>query len=264
MYRELLHIWGPFSINSFGLFVALGLALFTFLLYRHPQRKQYLTDEQLFNGLYIGIIATLLGGRLLYSMQNAEAFTNIWDVFALWQGGLSILGGIISCILAIVAYLAWLRIPVILVLDIAALYAPLAQAFGRIGCFCAGCCHGMVCNSWYGITYTDPASFAPLYTPLHPTQLYSAGLFFLLFGILAFLSRRHAAPGMIVTTYLVLSSCERFVVDFWRADREFIGHTFFDILSLHQWIALSIALISLCIYTIHRTIQRPLTNHEPV
>lgn len=36
-------------------------------------------------------------------------------------------------------------------LDIGACCVPLAHAFGRIGCFTAGCCHGKETTAWYGV-----------------------------------------------------------------------------------------------------------------
>lgn len=264
MYRELLHIWGPISINNFGLLIALGLIVFTYLLYKHPLRKRFMSDEQLYNGLFLGIIAALVGGRLLYVIQNSQTMQDLGAIFALWQGGLSILGGIISCFSAIIFYLIMLRIPVIAFLDVVALYVPIIQTFGRLGCFCAGCCHGIPCEAWYAITYTDPSSCAPLNRPLHPTQLYSAGFFLLLFGLLLIFSRRQIPQGTIITSYLVLSSFERFILDFWRTDREFIGRQFFDIFSLHQWIALFIVVISLSTYLIYHAIKQSSISHESI
>ncbi len=238
MYRELCHIWGPFSINSYGLFIAIGLGLMMTLVFYHPMRRNYLTDDQVFQGFFIGIIATLSGGRLLYILEKWRTFESFSDIFAIWQGGLSILGALIGCITALLGYFILHKIPILPVLDLGALYAPLAQAFGRIGCFMAGCCHGIVYTGWQAITYTDPNSFAPLHKPLHPTQLYSAATFLGIFILLQLISRLHTLKdGQLFTLYLFCASMERFAIDFWRADRGPI----YGLFSLHQWIAATIA-----------------------
>lgn len=265
MYRELLHIWGPFSINSYGLCIALGLTVFIILIYRHPLRKQYVTDDQLYQAFFIGIIATLFGGRLLYILENWDNIYGFWQFFEIWNGGLSILGGIISCLIAIVLYIKSLGLPVLLLMDIPALYAPLAQACGRFGCFMAGCCHGLPFDGFWAVTYSDPLSFAPLSISLHPTQLYSVLIFLGIFWYMQAIANRYALkPGTLLLLYLMLSSLERYFVDFWRADREFVGPEFFRAFSLHQWIAITIAGVSALVLTIKYSSSENSTRHESV
>jgi len=57
----------------------------------------------------------------------------------------------------------------------------LGGAFGRIGCFCAGCCHGIETDSFWGIT------FVGMTHPVYPTQLFESAFLFALFGLSSFL-----------------------------------------------------------------------------
>lgn len=265
MYREILPIWGPFSINSFGLCIAVGLVIFTWLFVNNSARKALINDDQLSSLLTFGIIATLCGGRFLYIIQNWHFMDSIVAIIALWNGGLSILGGIIGCLLFVLLYSTINRIPIFPLFDVIALYAPIIQTFGRLGCFCAGCCHGTFCCSWYAVTYTDPNSFAPLNIPLHPTQLYSALSLFVLFWILHILARKKLPTGTILGAYLLLSSTERFIIDFWRADREFVQGGYCGILSLHQWIALLIIIAALALLYFNSSAPSHCeSTHEPV
>jgi phosphatidylglycerol---prolipoprotein diacylglyceryl transferase len=259
MYRELIHLWGPFSINSFGLCIALGLALVLALLHRNSIRRQHVTDDQIFQIIVTGIIAAFVGGRLLYLLEMMGHGANYKITLNMvLNGGFSILGSIIACITALIIYCLRHKIPIALVFDLLSLYAPLVQAFGRIGCFMAGCCHGIACSSWYAITYADPQSFAPLHTPLHPTQLYSAAAFFIIFVLLHSLRRTYTLKeGQLFAAYLFLASIERCSIDFLRAGRTPV----LGILSLHQVIALVLACIAVCIYILV-ALYAPVPRHE--
>ena len=53
-------------------------------------------------------------------------------------------------------------------------------------------------------------------------------------------------PGQLVMLYLILESVERFVVDFWRGDREFFANTgLLSIFSVHQYIAIGLCAVAL-------------------
>ena len=72
----------------------------------------------------------------------------------------------------------------------------LAQGFGRIGCFLAGCCYGRETDSIISVTFQN-SDFAPNHVALIPTQLYSSILDFLHFGILLYIARRKKADGQV-------------------------------------------------------------------
>ncbi len=223
MHRELIHMYGPFSIQSYGLCVALGLLIFSFLFLKDPKRKALLTQDQYFNILCTAIIVGFIGGRLLFVLTEWQTIDHWYDSFAFWQGGFSLLGGIISLILILPWYLKKQGIPVIAFLDRVAIYAPLLQAISRIGCYYAGCCYGLI-------------SFAC--SQSCPTQLASANLLFLLFLLLYYVIQyKVTRAGQLLCLYLFFMSLERFVIDFWRADRTFIGS---NTLSVPQLAALII------------------------
>ncbi len=265
MYRELLPIWGPISINSFGLCISIGFILFMQLIFRNSTRQALISDQQLNTLLLGGIAATLLGSRTLYLVQNWHSLHSWTDIFAIADGGLSIMGGILSCIIWVLFFSITHHIPALPLFDTLVLYVPMLQAFGRLGCFCAGCCHGTTCTAWFAVTYTDPKSFAPLHIPLHPTQLYSALTLLAICFTLYLIAQRKPAPGTLLAVYLLLSGSERFVIDFWRADREFISHQYFKLFSLHQWLALLFIMVAFVLLVfIPRLRSSRITTHEPV
>lgn len=247
MKAQLFHIFGPFSVHSYGVCIALGVLLFVFLVRRNPVYRTYDLDDHFSVIIIIGSFFGLLGGRLLHLISNGESLLNISEWFSFWQGGLAILGAIIGIIVSVTLYLVAKKIPVLPFFDLMAIYSPLLQSVSRVGCFLAGCCYGMHTTSWIGVTYTDTMSLAPLHYPLHPTQLYSSAalllIFILMYGVLQHIFKK---PGQLLFWYLILESSERFFIDFLRADRIMVN-TF---LSYHQIIALGlfgIGIFLLCI-----------------
>ena len=93
----------------------------------------------------------------------------------------------------------------------------LAQGFGRIGCFLAGCCYGMPTHSHFAIVFHN-SDFAPNNIPLVPTQLISSGLDFLHCLLLLYAAKKCKKQGQVVSLYLICYSLGRFVLEFFRGD----------------------------------------------
>lgn len=237
----LFHIWGPIAIHSYGFFIAIGLIIFMGLVMQDIRFKDLCLQDFFIDSITIGTLCAVFGGRMLYVVSEKEVVDSALDFFAFWQGGLSILGGVIGALIGVSVFLRYKKIPILPFFDLIAIYAPLLQAAGRIGCFYAGCCYGLRCNYPWAVRYTDDSCYAPLHVAMHPTQLYSAAILFTLFLIL-FLYVRHKKmyAGFIVQLYLFCIALERFVLDFWRADRCMHNHFF----SYNQYIAFGLILLS--------------------
>lgn len=240
--RQLFALCGPLGIQSFGLFIVAGIILFTILFLHDPRRKKLISNEQYYALLSRAILAGFIGGRLLYASTNWQTFGPIWNIFAFWEGGYSLLGGIVALLVFVPWYLRSHHIPILPLVDLASVYAPLLQAVSRIGCFFAGCCYGLPTGATWGVAPHECIGKNQL---LHPTQLYSAALLFIIFLFLYFFGRRiFKKTGQIASAYLVLMSTERFIIDFWRGDKEFVS--FCPTLSVAQLVALILALLGVC------------------
>jgi phosphatidylglycerol:prolipoprotein diacylglycerol transferase len=117
---------------------------------------------------------------------------------------------------------------------------------GRFGCLLAGCCYGKPTTLPWGITFTDPFAASnvgtPLHVALHPTQLYDAGVEFLilifLLGTERFWRRR---AGWTFWVYILLYGVSRFVIEFYRGDPRGATMGF----STSQWISMALVPLSL-------------------
>lgn len=232
MYPRLMHLYGPIWIYSYGTMIALGFLLFLFLAYQHPVRKRFMTAEQFFNTLFIGFLAGIVGGRFLFVITHLDTFFGHWiEIFFPWEGGFTLLGGMVAIMMAIPLYLNKIGIPILLALDVTAIYAPLMQAVARFGCLFAGCCYGALVaypTSWNSITFTDPAGFAPCGVPLYPTQIYMSLASLSIYFLMLSLSRTpRLKQGQLIFSYLLVENFARFAVDFWRGDREFMYYLSF-------------------------------------
>ncbi len=254
MYPKLLHIYGPLYINSYGVAIALGLALLMWFISKDSIAKRYLSIHQLHTILLLGIISGIVGGRSLYVINNWYELTSWYDIMAVWSGGLSILGTVVGVLASTFGYLWLHKIPILSTIDRFVIYVPLAQAMGRLGCFVAGCCHGTVTSMPWAVTYTSADSFAPRYLSLHPAQLYSAALLLIIFFILQFLGhKKQPIPGQLTAVYLLLIGAERFIIDFWRGDRMFFAANMLN-LSVHQWLSGGIVIGVIALYAL-RTLR---------
>lgn len=246
MRKELLHIWGPISIYSYGVAYAIALLVFMRLCLRHPLRKKLISEEKFIEVVMLSLVVGFIGSRTLFVLNAWHEMSSFWEIFAFWNGGFSLLGSFIAILIVIPWYLKKINVPVLPLLDLAALNAPVIHAIARLGCLMAGCCYGCPTTLPWAITYTDAQGDAPINVPLHPTQLYSSIAFFIVFLFLYFVVQKKVKhPGQLLMIYLMFESVIRFCMDFVRNDLEYFDASFMHIFSIHQWIALGMLLASI-------------------
>jgi phosphatidylglycerol:prolipoprotein diacylglycerol transferase len=225
MYPRLIHIYGPFWVQSYGLMIILGFLVFLFCTYYNKTRKSIINDELFFNALFLGLVSGVIGGRALYVLYEWNNLDSWLDIFLVWQGGFVVLGTILAVVLTLSVYLQWHKISVLAFLDVIAVYVPLMHAIARIGCFLAGCCYGALCHDCLGgITFTNPDGMAPLNVVLYPTQIYSCLASLFIFSNLFLLRNVLAKRGQLLTTFLSFECASRFFIDFYRGDRGNLTH----------------------------------------
>ena len=224
MHPILLKI-GSFELASYGLMTALGYAAAS--LYLLPRLKKIGIDKDTFwNLIFIAFMGALIGSKLLYIIVSwpqlgttlTEKITNIIRDF---RYGFVFFGGMIVSVGALVWYIKKKQLPLLKTADFLIVGLPLGHAFGRLGCFLAGCCYGHPTNMPWGVTFTDPHSLVSpelLGVHLHPTQLYEAAGNLILFFLLHRASQKPHRVGTILVEYILGYSIMRFVIEFFRGD----------------------------------------------
>lgn len=227
MHPTLFHI-GNFELASYGLMTALGYAAAAWYLV--PRLKNCgikgLTQDTFWNILCIVFVGAIVGGKLLFILVSwpelgATLAEKLATIVRDIRYGFVFFGGLIVAVTAAVWYMRRKKLPLLKTSDFLIVAVPLGHALGRIGCFLAGCCYGRPTTFPWGVRFTDPhALVAPelLGVPLHPTQLYEAGLNFALFLLLHFASKRPHKEGKILVEYVLCYAVMRFLIEFFRGD----------------------------------------------
>lgn len=247
MSPHILHIYGPLWINWYGIMIVCGIIIFSICFLRDSRRPKIMSPQTYYDLLTFGLIAGIIGGRLLYVLERFSDFQDSpIDIFLPWVGGFSVLGTLLTLIITIPILIRHYKIPLLPTFDLVTTYAPLLQAISRIGCFLAGCCFGKELSSasYFSVYYTHPDSLAPLYVHLHPAQLYSFFLSLTLFFFLYWYSHSPSKKlGYTFCFYLMGEALARFVVDFARGNR---GDFFYlNYFSFSQLISCCLALIGI-------------------
>lgn len=116
---------------------------------------------------------------------------------------------------------------------------PLAHAFGRVGCFLAGCCYGIPYDGPLAVTYSPNALGTPVGIPLFPVQLAEAAVELAIFALLLWLYLRGWGAGGLLSAYFLTYGVARFGLEYLRYDAA-RGH--FLWFSTSQWVSLVLVL----------------------
>ena len=236
MKNELFSL-GPFTVYGYGLMIAIGI-LAAYVTAEYRAKKHGLDPDKIFYLVIWAVVGGFAGAKVLYFLTRLKDIMENPKVLLDLADGFVVYGGIIGGIFSAMAYCKIKKMPFLKYFDLVMPSVALAQGFGRIGCFLAGCCYGRETDSALGIVFHN-SSYAPNNVKLLPTQLISSGLDFLLCAVLILLDRKKKGDGQIAGAYLVLYSIGRFILEFYRGDliRGNVGA-----LTTSQFIAIFVAL----------------------
>ena len=215
MKNELFSL-GPFTVYGYGLMIAIGI-LVAYVTAEYRAKKHGLDPDKIFYLVIWAVVGGFAGAKVLYFLTRLKDIMENPRVLLDLADGFVVYGGIIGGIFSAMAYCKIKKMPFLKYFDLVMPSVALAQGFGRIGCFLAGCCYGRETDSDLGIVFHN-SSYAPNDVKLLPTQLISSGLDFLLCAVLILLDRKKKGDGQIAGDYLVLYSIGRFILEFYRGD----------------------------------------------
>jgi len=212
--------WGSLSIHWYGVMVALGFLAGLWTAGRRGLRAGVAAEKIADLGPWL-IVGAIAGARTLYVISYwRESFMGkpLWEIFAVWQGGLVYYGGLIGASLACIFYARWKDLPLWKLADILAPSIALGYVFGRIGCLLNGCCYGRACDLPWAIRFPPGNPLNPPTHPVHPTEVYESLLNLGLYGALAWVFRRRKFDGQVFGVYLVGYALLRSFVEMFRGD----------------------------------------------
>lgn len=236
---------GPLAIRWYGFFITLGI-LFGIQWAITETKRRHLDPEKLLDMTVWLVIAGLIGARLVYVLTSPSAFFGEygtpWKAFAIWEGGISIHGGVLGIVLATWIYSRIHKLNMWAYLDVMTPTGALGIIGGRIGNFMNGTdTTGRLTNSPLGFQWPEAgtetfgafgnwffssnlwscgapegANYCPQYLlqgPTHPTQLYGMMVGVFLIFILLWAFRRSQTPGFVFWQFILWYSILRSVIE---------------------------------------------------
>lgn len=218
---------GDVNIEWYSVLIVIGAILAIIMIIREAKRYGYPKDF-VFNMCFWTIIMGIIGARLYYVLFNLDLYTNIVDVFKIWEGGLAIHGGIIFGLITCFLYCKKYKVRTVRMVDFIVPALLLAQAIGRWGNFFNGEAHGAV---------TSLGALQNLHIPdfiiegmniggvyYQPTFLYES--LWCLLGVIVILIVRRlkiTKVGQPTAIYLMWYGLGRFFIETMRTDSLMLG-----------------------------------------
>ncbi len=290
-----IHLFGDFAISPHGIGIAVGF-LFGAWILQHEGPKRGVSVEHINTMVFWALIGTIIGARLFFVIGHFSEFNGVADMLALWNGGLTLLGGIAGAILINIPLFRRYHYSFFQVMDGAVIGLAFGIAFGRIGDLIIGdhlgkptswllafryeggnlsgfACAEVSCRATLegGRVLTITHQVARLTSPtgrllaegvgVHQTALYDMFFATCLFLVLYALSRAPRRLGVLTLVFGAVYGATRVLEDFLRVDKRVFG------LTGSQWTGLTVSIV--CIVTLiawavgSRRKQRPVEVEEP-
>jgi phosphatidylglycerol---prolipoprotein diacylglyceryl transferase len=250
---------GPLSISPHGMGIAIGFLLGAYVFLGWC-RKAGLTDDQVYSLVNRAAIGSIIGARVAYVINHPGDFSNPLEIFAVWKGGISLLGGIGGAVLAGVPKMRSEGLSFWKVMDLAVPCVAMGIIVGRIGDLVIADHLGKPTDFFLGYVCPSQATGSPCLAPIgqavHQPALYDFFSAILLLVVLLRLRRTRGAPpsppdqapavtvrydGFLTLVFGAWYGTGRFIEDFFRIDE-----THGTGLTGSQWTALTVT--TLCLF----------------
>lgn len=167
------------------------------------KKFKYKKDE-IVSMLLIDTVGILIGG-VLYTFIFSGGF------------GFSSLGGLLGGLLFLGIYSILLKKDYKYILNLFMPSIPLMYAISKIGCFVAGCCHGIPYDGIGHIVYNN-SLVAPKGISLFPVQIVETIVFLIIFIWIVYKYLKHNISFILIIKEIIICSIFKFLLDFLRYD----------------------------------------------
>ena len=241
---------GPLAISPHGIGIAVGFLIGAQLMVRRARKAGAPDETLIWNAVFWCLIGAMVGARVAYVLGHFSEVTNGGDdllgVVKVWEGGISLLGGITGAVLAAYPYIRKHRLGFWRMVDLAAPGLALGIAVGRIGDLIIGDHLGKPTDFFLGwrclgevgggppqpasvymarLEQGSPPSLGCYDVVVHQTAIYDFISSWILFAFLMWLARRNTRPGVLALAFTIWYGAMRVITDFLRVDKTYFGLT---------------------------------------
>jgi phosphatidylglycerol---prolipoprotein diacylglyceryl transferase len=241
---------GPLSVSPHGLGIAIGFLAGAQLMVRRARREGGPDENDIWNMLFWALLGAMVGARLAYVIGHFSDVTDGGDdllgIVRVWEGGISLLGGITGGALGAYPYVRRHRLGFWRMADLVAPGLALGIALGRIGDLIIGDHLGKPTSFFLGwrclgesggvapqpadvyraaLERGEPPTLGCFDLVLHQTALYDFISAWILFGALIWLGRKGVRRGVLALTFTFWYGGVRVITDFLREDKRYFGLT---------------------------------------
>ena len=241
---------GRFEVHMYGVMIAVGILAAFIVLYVYGKKigiHEKFIDFIYYNAMVsiaVGFGASALFQSLYNYIENPEQGFRL-------GGGITFIGGLIggaaTFLLAYLIFRKKLNGKLYEAISLLPCCLMIGHAFGRIGCFFAGCCHGSPTSCALGVKFPNVPN------TVHPTQLYEATFLVLLFAVCSYLLLKKKFRHN-MSVYLIAYGTFRFINEFLRGDHR--GEFVMGITPSQFWALLMVALGIALIFVINYLVKK--------
>ena len=261
---------GDFRIAWYGVIITIGIFAAVLLTMRRVKKHetQFTSDDVLDYALWT-VLFGILGARIYYVATTWGNYKDFWSLFAIWNGGLAIYGGLIAGAITICVVSKIKKKNPLDLLDAVVPGVMLAQAIGRWGNFFNAEAYGSILKyGFFGTSYetsrfagqaipwimTIKATEDSIPTYAHPTFLYESlwNVIGLVILLLLFRKKPKKFSGQLLLMYLIWYGFGRMFIEGFRTDSLFVGR-----IRISQLVALGCVIFGILFYVILRRNAKP-------
>jgi len=233
--RVLINTMINTKIPIYSLMILLALIANIPVIVYTTEKYRFTNDERI-GALFYENIGILFGAKLLTAIQIFIS----GGKFSISRAGLSSFGAVIGAIICVTIFGWQFHKSIKKMLFTYMPSIPLMYALGKIGCFMAGCCHGIEYGGWGHVVY-NYSKAAPKGVELFPVQLVETAAFIFIFIFMLHMTIRNKFNMRILGVSFVLCGAGKFTLDILRMSH--IG----QIISYNQWISVFFIVLGIII-----------------
>jgi len=218
---EIVNIFN-FSIRWYGVLFALAF-LVSYYIFSKFFKQENIPIEKLDKLTFYVAIGTIIGARLGHVCFYEPAYycSNPSEIIKIWHGGLASHGAAIGILLALWIFSKHFEKSFLWLLDKIGIVVALSGSFIRIGNLMNSEIVGKPSNVPWAFAFVRDNFYKglPENFTRHPTQLYEAIGYFLIFVILYYLNQKkssHKKEGYLFGVFLILLFGFRFFIEFFK------------------------------------------------